>query len=152
MAKLRPLWTPGGTRGATGSFTCAEVGADCNINGFGTGTAPAFTINWYKVGNIVGLSLAASGTYTGTSNATSFNITGIPADIRPTLVTITSQVFTGVDNNVGIVSRAQVTSTGNITFQRGSVSGTDLTFSTTGWLGSGTKGLSSSWQLIYLLA
>lgn len=149
---LRPLWTPGGTRGETGSFVLDET--NLGVGQYTSGAYPSMTVNWYKIGNIVGLSLASGGTYAATSASTVFSAAAatIPAAIRPTLTTVISQLFTGVDNGVGVPCRVQVGSNGSLTFQRGSVSGTDLSFSTTGWTGSGSKGLSSSWQVIYLLS
>lgn len=137
----------GGASSSSGSYEVSEAAA--NITGFGAGTAPAFTINWKKTGNIVTLTLADGGTYSGTSNATTFTITGLPKAIRPALAQFTGS-FSVLDPT-GVIGRAQIGTTGILTFQRGSVSGADLSFSATGFGAAATKGLASSWQVIYAL-
>src|SRR5262249_16354626 len=56
---------------ASGTFTAT---------GAGFSSPPTGTATWYKIGNSVTLNLPA---LSGTSNSTSFTITGLPAAIQP---------------------------------------------------------------------
>lgn len=144
---LYPMMS-GGSRSSSGTYVVNEAAA--NITGFGAGAMPDFTLHWEKQGRVVMLWLATGGTYTATSTSTAFTITGIPTDIRPTTTTVITAPTGVIDGGVGMIGRCQITSAGTIAFQRGSVAGTDLTFSSTGFAAAGSKGLSSSFQLMYV--
>lgn len=97
----------------------------------GLTTSPTLTINYRRIGTIVCLSF---GSQTGTSNATTFTITGAPAGIRPTsdsgYASIPGVVNNGTQTFGGIA--VQMTSGGVLQF---SISG-----SASGFTASGTKG------------
>jgi hypothetical protein len=100
--------------------------------GFAAGTTS--TATWYRIGNVVVLNI---GTLQGTSNATTFTATGLPAAITPNL-TQTQPCFDMLDNGAGTVAAAQFSSgSGTITFQK--------SFGvTTAWTNAGTKGVNNS--------
>ena len=122
-----------------GTFTGTPTG--------GTGFSPAtVTCRWARVGNLVTLIIPAT---TGTSNSTSFTMTGLPAAIQPN----TSQTIllpVGIENNSGGSQPAQVTisASGTMTFlwTTGTVS-----FSATGFTASATKGIYAPLTISYLL-
>lgn len=152
---LYPMVAGGGaTASSTGSWRVLEtpiLPSDGTFTGFAAGAMPAFTINWEKVGNLVILTLEPGGTYTGTSDATGFTITALPAAITPT-ATLATNLFQCTDAGSGTAARCSISSSNTITFQKGVVTGANMNCTTTGWTNSGTKGLSSTWQLIYALA
>ena len=102
-----------------GSFTAT---------GTGFTTSPTATWEYVKVGNMVVLTMA---TITGTSNSTSFTVTGMPATIRPSS---TSRFVIGItsDNSAAdAASLITINSAGVVTLFR-NVAGNVFT-------GSGTK-------------
>ncbi len=70
-------WIQGGSKIVDSAYTGTITAGDMTVNGI-TGT-----ISYVTDGNSVTLNLPA--TFTGTSNATTFSITGAPAAIRPTV-------------------------------------------------------------------
>lgn len=101
-----------------GSFTATLTGCT---------TAPTYTINYVKVGNIVTLSLSG-GTWNGTSNATTKTLTGMPAAIRPSA----TRYGTGMhSDNSGAYA------CGNVSLSTGGVLAMAVLDSAAGWTGSG---------------
>lgn len=124
----------------TGSFTGT-------LTGYASG--PTGTVN-YKVtsdssgvGKIVVLSLSAG--ISGTSNATSMTMTGLPVAVSPsTAVFIPTYI---IDAGANAAGAAQIAASGTtITFYKGTAPP-----SASGFTGSSTKGLDSGWQLVYAL-
>ena len=112
-----------------GSFTATYTGFAAN---------PTPTATWNRVGNLVTIRFPF---VTGTSNAPTFTITGLPAEIVPALAQIVA-VGNCEDNgvfNVGLASLAAGSST--ITLGFGTSGGA--------WTGSGTKGFGCTFS--YLL-
>ncbi len=98
----------------------------------GCTTTPTYVMNYVKVGNAVTLEMATSG-FTGTSNATSKTITGMPAIIRPATGKVKLFYFAMSDNGGGFtLCNASIADTGVITF------GNALTGGGTSWTNSGT--------------
>jgi len=110
----------GGTAAAPGSFTGALTGC----------TATPAPFCRYEVDNgVVTLSLGAA---TGTSNATTMTMTGVPPCLQPAGSQFVMAYIT--DNGVTTVEQADITG-GTITFRKG--------LSTTGFTSTGTKGVQS---------
>lgn len=123
----------------TSTFTGAATGFTAGVNYSGT---------WYRIGKEVHLTLLSGAG--GTSNSTSFTMTGLPAAIQPA---------TG-GNRMGPLNGMQVfdngSATGTASIVEYSISGGTITFYkgglTTGWASTGTKGLNtSSITLVYPL-
>jgi len=95
----------------------------------GLTTSPTVTVNYKRVGNMVFVETRSS--LTGTSNASTFTITGAPAGITPASATGEGivQVY---DNGTGQAGTVFMENTGALTFGRVS----DAAFTT-----SGTKGV-----------
>ena len=85
----------------TGSFTATSIGMSPEVS---------VLASYQRVGNAVTITIP---TITGTSNSTSFSITGIPASIRPTGL---RQVFGSSQDNGGafVLCNANVQSSGTI--------------------------------------
>jgi len=98
----------------------------------GCTTAPTGTIYYVKVGDSVTLD-SSGNTFTGTSNATTKTITGMPAEIRPTS---TKQFLPVVnDNSAGnVVGQLFLYSSGVLDFY--------ITVCASGWTNSGTATIS----------
>jgi hypothetical protein len=112
---------------ATGSFTGTWTGMNATVTN---------TITWQKTGNIVTLSIPAQ---TGTSNATTFTITGMPAEIRPGAARDCACLAVNVGQNNA--AYASIASGGTITFYAAYVSGTTVQYAVVGnFTNSGTKG------------
>jgi hypothetical protein len=108
-----------------GTFTLTHTG-------FTTGVTS--TATWYRIGNIVILN---TGTGSGTSNATTWTATGVPAAIQPTL---TQTIIIGdvVDNGAGTAATVGLSSgSGTLTFGKGFVNGGAFT-------NSGAKGFNNT--------
>lgn len=114
-----------------GTFTATYTG----MTSATTGTA-----TWARMGNVVVLTLPA---LTGTSNSTSFTVTGLPSAIQP--ATLTQQVPVADCENAGgggIMCQAQMNSaSGTITMV--------LSGSATGWTNSGLKGIFAASSITY---
>lgn len=111
----------------------------------GFGTPPAQPNVFYRrTGNLVALTFGAT-PLTGVSNATTFSLGGLPAIIRPSIVTQTLSCVGLIDNgaNVTTPSVAQVLSGGSINFYK------DLTLGV--WTGTGNKGFAVPISLVYPL-
>jgi hypothetical protein len=91
-----------------------------------------------------------NGPYLGTSNATTFELSGVPEAIRPT--EDTSVMFSGYNGGLIIPAQATVLPNGDIAFENAQTTallgGPDIHF-TDAWINPGTKGLPSGAFLIY---
>jgi len=119
----------------TGTFTITFTGFTAS---------PTGTARWAKMGNIVCLFIP--GATTGTSNATTFTATGIPAEITPSRSQIVAIPDNCVDNNSAIVASgvyAIPSTSSTITFS--------IANSSAGWTAAGTKGFVNSVVITYLL-
>ena len=113
-----------------GSFT---------VTGTGFAVNPTGTAEYVKVGTLVSLYVPA---LTGTSNATTFTLTGLPAAIVPTLQAYALVVAT--DNGVRVTTLATL-SPGS------SVLTINVTINGGAWTTSGTKALLPCWLTYALL-
>jgi hypothetical protein len=130
---------------ALGGATGGQI-AQGTFTGTGTGftAGTTATINYLRVGNIVFLWAGAG--LAGTSNATTFTMTGIPAVIQPATTSVTC-AFVATDNNANALAQGSVTG-GTMTFSKW----TSFTAtSTTSWTNALTKGLPPSWSCSYTL-
>lgn len=100
------------------------------------------TVEWQLNNNVATLLLPSA--LTGTSNATTMTMTGLPADVTPS-ANRTLPVFYGVDNGASAFVSGTVANTGVISFFIAS-SGGAAAFTNTG-----TKGLGAGWSISYPL-
>ena len=111
------------------------------------GVSPAVQITsvWARVGNIVVINLNAVNTsLTGTSNSTSFSMTGLPAAITPTQSqTISVPFFKDAGADTG--GAALIQSNGTFVFFKGN------TGVSASWTASGQKGFDGCATITYLL-
>lgn len=126
----------------------------CFLTLTGCTTSPSAEFHWRIYGDdLVHLALAAtasSGTLSATSNTTAMTLTGLPSEIIP--VTDVVVPCHALDNGAGVFAMAFVgVGSSTVRLDRGVVSGTALTNSSTGWTNSGTKGIGTYWQMIYRL-
>jgi hypothetical protein len=113
----------------TGSFTGSLTGMS------NTGTATLTTVTWSRQGNQVFLAFPNT---LGTSNATTMTMTGLPAALQPTREQ--GCMCTLVDSGNNCLGWAFVVGgSGTITFDRGTVSGSQVVAST--FTASGQKGV-----------
>lgn len=106
----------------TGSFTGTLTGFTATVTG---------TVDYSIVGDIVTLSVATD--ITGTSNATTMTLTGMPADLYPSG---TRGTFARIQDNTTTyaIVRASVSSTGTITFYTNASTGAFAAANTKGLL------------------
>jgi hypothetical protein len=151
-SRLIPLHIGGGgSSGAastSGTLTAAATGADITVAGFDAGSSLTFTFAWTKVGDVVCLSIVSGGTVAATSTTSVFSFTGFPANLRPS-ISVFAPVYAQDNTVAGALHRAQITTGGVINLQRAIISGSDVTYSTSGWTTSGTKGIAPNTQIIY---
>jgi hypothetical protein len=121
-----------------GSFTGTLTGFTTVVTG---------TVSYRVVKNSAGTGKIAhlwiESAITGTSNATSMTMTGLPAAVTPAATRL-SNVHSVLDNSVSSIGMSSVGSTGVITFGEGADP-------TSAFTGSGTKGLSGGWAISYPL-
>lgn len=103
----------------------------------GFSVAPAGDLRYHDFGDIVAIWAGVDGT--GTSNATSFSISGMPESIRPTGQR--SSFALVMDNGLEAPGRIVVDTDGTAFFQREVVSGGNLQYSTTAFTAANVKGL-----------
>ena len=108
----------GGTATFTSFGTTVSSGTwSPTFTGFSSAPTPVFA--WYKVGNLVSVTLS-SGTPYGTSNAATFTITGIPAAITPTANrSVGTQIIDdhpGTGITMEMPGKVQITTGGTMTF------------------------------------
>lgn len=94
-----------------------------------------------KCGGIV--TLLVFETSTGTSNATTLTITGLPAEYRPVDSEVTVPCFGVIDSGASISAIATIGTDGVITF------GTAPNNTTTGFANTGTKGVAAGLTLVF---
>lgn len=113
---------------SSGSFTGTLTGYAAN---------PTGTIQWRKSGTMVTLTCNAG--ITGTSNANTMTMTGLPAAVQALQ---TYNVWTRVtDNGTASLAVCAVTASDTLTFGLGATGGT--------FTASGTKGIPGSWSVTY---
>lgn len=120
----------------SGSFTATLTGFSSNPQG---------TINWYRVGNQI--TLVAPGVLSGTSNANSMQMTGLPSNIVPTFDSGVPCVV--LNNGVNTFGLAIVDNNGTIRFSIHTTGG----ISENGFFIFGSKGLGTvpGWSITYAL-
>jgi hypothetical protein len=139
-----------------GDGSCQAAGSG-QTSGTFTGTFTGFSgsvtcgMKYRLTGSTVTLFISAGTDCTGTSNATTFTMTGLPGAIQPTHQT--SGVAALIYDNSTLVEGASYIAAGGstVTF---SVSTTTAvanknTFASNTWTNSGTKGLHGAWQWTY---
>lgn len=116
------------------------------LTGF-SGTDPTGTISYVKLGNLVSLTIPSAGSgFSGTSDAQSMTITGMPSDIRPQAERVCA--FPAVGDNSALIGDGEavwaiVGTDGVITFY---INGSD-----TGFTASGVKGTAVGGNITYLI-
>jgi hypothetical protein len=103
----------------------------------GCTTSPTTTVYYTKIGNVVHLNNLAAG-ITGTSNASTLRITGMPALIRPANTT-KAAVQGGISGSVSQTIWVQVLSNGDLYCEQGG----------NAWPTSGVKGFDSGFGITY---
>ena len=122
----------------TGSFTGTLTGVSGTVTG---------TVNYTRVGNIVYINVPNP--ITGTSNAITMTLTGLPSAINPASAVGAASGYHATDNNIGKWATVIVGSN-KFTFGLWVVTGTYVGDDPNGWTSSGTKGIpSGSW--VYML-
>jgi hypothetical protein len=103
--------------------------------------------------------LTTGASLTGTSSGTNFSLSGFPVEIRPAAAR--QWVTTLIDDGVVVLARANMATTGTITFAKFLVTETETVITldalpvvstTGGWTASGTKGLGANFIMSYPLA
>lgn len=132
------------TLDGAGTFTGTLTGMTATTTG---------TINYVKAGGM-GMLYAASA-ITGTSNATTFTMTGLPTEMQPQGGTLEVMAAEFENNTVAnLLGSAVLTAgSGTITFKLSNVAATSgpVNFSGSAWTNSGTKGLAAGFCLVYPL-
>lgn len=106
---------------------------------------PTGDLSYFDLGATV--MLWADSTFLGTSNSTAMTITNLPSSIQPTNSrNVMAHVLDSSNPYVGLVG---LTTGSTVTFSMGVVSGTKLTFSTTGFTAAGNKGLAAGFLITY---
>jgi hypothetical protein len=123
-------------------LTQSGIQADRTVKTFtptwtGFSVAPAGDLYYMDFGAIVAIWAGADGT--GTSDATSFSIGGIPAAARPTGQR--SAMCLVMDNGLEAPARVIIDTDGTAFFQRLVISGANLQYSTTAFTAANVKGL-----------
>lgn len=111
--------------------TYAELSGTFTITGTGFTANPTSTAKYKVVNGIVNLYVIQN-SMSGTSNATTFTLTGLPVAIRPTAVHVVSTVQ-AQNNSLTVLGSASINPGGSITLGNGTLGGA--------WTNAGTKGL-----------
>lgn len=132
-----PTWSSAGGC-TTGSFTAT-------LTGYASG--PTGTVNYRVCGNVA--TLWANSSITGTSNANTLTMTGLPAAVQPA----NPHVFPSHMSDGGLegLSGLCLVSAGTITFQLSTVVGTVIRSTSASFTVTGTKGITAAWTLSYPL-
>jgi hypothetical protein len=118
----------------TGSFTATLTGVSGTVTG---------TISYKRTGHLVTLYAASS--ITGTSTSTAFTITGLPAACQPVWVATGLTAYGGMNSGAATGLAALILAGGStVTFSK-----TITAFDNLSWTASGSKGLTSGWQMTY---
>jgi hypothetical protein len=120
--------------GALADMTPDTGSATLTGTGF-SGTAPTCTLTWRRQGTQITVNIAG---LSGTSNATTFTLSGIPAAIQAA-VAQNSTVVTAEDNTVQTYAVIGVSSTGTWTINKIANGGAGNGLAA--WTAAGTKGL-----------
>lgn len=88
----------------------------------GCTTSPTYVGKWTKIGNVVTLSFPGTSYLSGTSNATSKTLTGMPAEIRPS-GTIYGSINYASDNAAGTTGYISITAAGVIVLDKAQPTG-----------------------------
>ena len=126
---------------STGTFTGT-------LTGFSGTVTSGFV--WMKTVTSTGagiVMLSVQTGVTGTSNATTFTITGLPAAIQSGSFTALVPPFLATDASGTTLADATITA-GTITFRKWS---SVTALSTSGWTNSGLKGLPPGWTIFFQL-
>lgn len=118
----------------SGSFTGTITGCTTVVTG---------TFHYTIANNICTISLANLTNVTGTSNSTSMTLTGLPAVCQPA----TQQplcLCIVEDNSVAALALALIIQSGTVTFFKATFPAGVLSISSSGFTGSGTKGMDST--------
>ena len=111
------------------------------LNPTGLTTSPNCTCNYTVANGLVCLSIEINAQ--GTSNSTSFTLTGMPVQTRPMVTPRYGMVGIGIDNNVATTVNIDIPLSGVITL--GKAIGGGL------WTATGSKGLQTS-EIVYRIA
>ena len=114
----------------------------------GFSSDPSGALN-YSVTNSVVL-LWSETVLTGTSDSTSFELDGVPEEIRPVNSAVVESNF--FDSNNRVPGAAIVNTDGTIVFLCNTVVSAQVQYSTSGWTASGSKGFDRGTMLIYQLS
>ena len=98
---------------------------------------------WYRFDRLVQIILPLG---TGTSNATTFGLSGIPASLRPATVQYSYLPF-GEDNGSHTDIVAEINADGTIDFSKGGAA-----YNESGWTASSTKGILTDGAIWYRLS
>jgi hypothetical protein len=126
--------------------TFSEGSFTGTLTGYASG--PTGTVSYKIIANAAGTGkvcmLSVGTDITGTSNATSFTMTGLPAACTPSDdVRVMCEL---TDNSSSVAALAIIAAAGTtITFA------TDAPFSGSGWTNSGTKAVPAGWHIAYSL-
>ena len=109
-----------------GTFTLTHTGFNAAVTS---------TATWYRIGKVVTVN---TGGVSGTSNATTWTATGLPAGIQSSLQAQTITIGDAENNGAGVAATVTVSaSSGTLTFGNGFTSGG-------AWTNSGAKGFFNS--------
>ncbi len=125
----------------SGTASLATFISNSSYTGTLTGltTTPTVTINYTIIGDLVTLTIGAN--VTGTSNATSFTITGAPSAIRPSTDAGIGFINQIINNGVSVDANLYMDTNGTLILMRNN--------SASAWTSSGTKGLNSTEKIVY---
>lgn len=114
----------------------------------GMTTTPTVTCKWVRMGNLVILGITGNAGSQGTSNATTFTMTGLPAEIQPPTLSqwaAISSINMFEDNGSATPGQVEIGALNStVTFYKNN--------SSTGWTSSGTKGVENNLTFICVYA
>ena len=139
-----------GTLNASGGFfvnanpvAVNNPGTTFTLTGTGfSGTAPTFSVQYRLVGNLVILNVQSASNNPGTSNATTFTLTGLPAAVQPSAIQVIDRLL---ENNGAFINGSMIITGGTIT-----CCATPGGVGASSWTASGAKTFSPS-SIIYSL-
>ncbi len=115
----------------TSTFTLTAVGLSGTVTG---------TCSWRRLGQVIVMNVPQ---LSGTSTATTFTASGVPAAIRPSVAQALGASSFFQDNSATTTGTIQINTDGTMTFYKGS--------SSSGWTASGTKA-NANMVITYLLS